>query len=62
MTDASVIDTPLMEPSLSKVTELLRNMKMAENPMVKEALIRNTIKISKPQNSQELERKCGQWG
>ena len=52
--DVSIIAIPLIEPSLSKVTELLMNMKMAENPTVNEALIMNVIRTNALQNSQEL--------
>ncbi len=55
MSDAIVMATPLMEPSLSKETELLMNMKMAEYPTVNDAWIRNVIITSTPQNNQELE-------
>ena len=37
---------PLMEPSLSKVTELFTSMKIAENPTVNEALAKKLTIIN----------------
>ena len=44
--EAIIMASPLMEPSLSRVTELLMNMKIAEYPMLKSALMKNDIVTS----------------
>ncbi len=51
----TTIDTPLIDPSLSKVTELLMNMNILENPIVALPTIRNAMTIRKNQNNQVLE-------
>ena len=40
-TEVIMTATPLMEPDLSNVTELLMNKMLAENPTVNSALMRN---------------------
>ena len=54
-----VIARPLMEPSLSKVTELLMKKKMEEYPTLKKTWMMNTMRINSPQSSQTLWKNIG---
>ena len=51
----SIMATPLIEPSLSKVTELLMKRNMAENPTMKNPNIRKAFVISRLQSNQVLQ-------
>ena len=55
MIEVSIMATPLMEPSLSKVTELLMKRNMAEKPTVNSPNIRKALTISRPQSNQRLQ-------
>ena len=53
--EATIIATPFIDPALSKVTELLMNKKIAENPMEAIPLIENAMTTSKPHRSHLLQ-------
>lgn len=55
MTAAINSDSPLMEPNLSRVTELLMTMKLAENVMDSATLIRKANITNTPHNTSFLQ-------
>lgn len=56
MNEAMAIDTPLTDPNLSKVTELLMKRDIIEKPSDMEALTRNVMIASETHSNQLLQQ------